>query len=128
MTGTDTNATAQAPDDGVMGMDEAPERIWVDIALVDSPLKRSVLASNLCTADYSRAMPSDTEYVRADILAQTLAANAALVKRLEEARGVIAALEKAASEVARYGAATGPQWTRLTVPVLQARAFLAGGE
>jgi hypothetical protein len=41
MTGTDTNATAQAPDDGVMGMD-APERIWVDITLVDSPLAHPI--------------------------------------------------------------------------------------
>jgi hypothetical protein len=104
MTMTDTNATAQAPYDEVMGMDESPRRIWVDITLVDSPSKRSVLASNLCTADYSRALPSDTEYVRADILAQTLAANAALVKQLEEARVVDATLDAAHEYlVAVYG-------------------------
>jgi len=81
---------AQAPDDGVMDMDEAPRRIWVDITLVDSPSKRSGLASNLCTADYSRALPSDTEYVRADILAQTLAANAALEAVVKAGDGLAA--------------------------------------
>ncbi len=53
-----------------------------------------------------------TEYVRADILAATLAANAALVQRLEEARGLV--------ELAM------PQlWHDATL--VRARAFLAGG-
>ena len=34
------------------------------------------------------------------------------------------ALEKAAAEVSRRGAETGPQWTKLTVALLQARATL----
>jgi len=34
-------------------------------------------------------------------------------------------LDKAASEVARYGAQTGPQWSRLTMASLSARALLA---
>jgi hypothetical protein len=44
------------------------------------------------------------------------------VKALVEAAE---ALDKAASEVSRRGAVTGPQWTKLTIALLNARAALA---
>jgi hypothetical protein len=72
MTGTDTNATAQAPDDGVTGMD-APERIWA----VPLEVNGAVMVGGW--ADTIRQCPNGTEYVRADIHAQTLATPPALV-------------------------------------------------
>lgn len=41
-------------------------------------------------------------------------------------REAVTDLEKAATEVARYGAQAGPQWSRLTVANLRARAALQG--
>jgi hypothetical protein len=57
MTGTDTNATAQAPDDGVMGMD-APERIW--------GYPSYITGWNNGNA-FNRKVIGGTEYVRADL-------------------------------------------------------------
>lgn len=52
------------------------------------------------------------------------------VKMLRESearmREALTGLEKAATEVSKYGAQTGPQWTRLTVANLRARAALQG--
>jgi hypothetical protein len=70
MTGTDTNATAQAPDDGVMGMGEAPERIWAASATDDG--WSWPVASKFPMQGY--APDSQVSYVRADIHANTLAA------------------------------------------------------
>lgn len=58
---------------------------------------------------------------RHDELHNALAAEQAKVGRLVDA---MKALEKAAAEVSRRGAETGPQWTKLTVALLQARATL----
>lgn len=44
--------------------------------------------------------------------------------RAERLVDAMKALEKAAAEVSRRGAETGPQWTKLTVALLQARAAL----
>lgn len=44
--------------------------------------------------------------------------------RAERLEAALQALEKASSEVSRRGAETGPQWTKLTVALLQARAAL----
>lgn len=49
----------------------------------------------------------------------------ARVKSLDDA---LRKLDKAASEVARYGAQTGPQWSNLTIASLKARAALKGGK
>ena len=61
-------------------------------------------------------------------LARALIASEAARKLAEErlAKAVegLSALDKAAGEVARNGAVTGPQWTRLTVALLKARAVL----
>ena len=51
--------------------------------------------------------------------------------RLAEARAGLEKLQSAAGEVSRQGAVTGPQWTRLNIALLFARATLAkigGGE
>lgn len=48
-------------------------------------------------------------------------AEANLAKAMEK----FAALEKAASDVSRRGAETGPQWTKLTIALLAARTTLA---
>jgi hypothetical protein len=48
-----------------------------------------------------------------------------LEAKLAKAVEKFAALEKAASDVARRGAETGPQWTKLTIALLAARTTLA---
>lgn len=46
------------------------------------------------------------------------------VERLARAVVALSALDRAAGEVARQGAVTGPQWTRLNVALLKSRATL----
>jgi hypothetical protein len=46
-------------------MSNAPERIWLDPELVDSP--RKTLACNFATATKEHSLPTDVEYVRADL-------------------------------------------------------------
>lgn len=53
------------------------------------------------------------------------AANAVLEARVAGLRDKLSGLEKAASEVSRRGAETGPQWSKLTSAILFARAALA---
>lgn len=48
----------------------------------------------------------------------------ALTARVEKLREALVNLDKAASEVARLGAVTGPQWSRLTIASLQSRAAI----
>ena len=48
-----------------------------------------------------------------------------LREKLAKAVEKFATLEKAASDVASRGAETGPQWTKLTIALLAARAILA---
>jgi hypothetical protein len=45
---------------------DAPERIWLDPELVDSP--RKTLACNFATATKEHSLPTDVQYVRADLL------------------------------------------------------------
>ena len=61
-----------------------------------------------------------------ETIRELTAANALLMNRYAEARVLVEQLERAASEVARYGAVVGSQWARLTIPLLQARSWLAG--
>jgi hypothetical protein len=110
MTGTDTNATAQAPDDGVMGMDEAPERIWA----VPLEMHGAVMVGGW--ADTIRQCPNGTEYVRADILAQTLAANAALEAVVAAGDGLAEAVQSEIDARQKYeqaptdrGGSSGPK-------------------
>lgn len=49
-------------------MTDIPERIWLDVSIVDSP--RKTLAVNLATAKPERAMPTDVEYVLATRIAE----------------------------------------------------------
>jgi hypothetical protein len=102
-----------------MGMDEAPERIWAAPDTDDG--WRWPVASKFPMQGY--APDGQVAYVRADILAQTLAANAALVKRLEEARGVLhfyADFHENPND--------GPWGVNSQDFGKAARAFLAGGE
>ena len=48
--------------------------------------------------------------------------------RADRLDAALQALEKASSEVSRRGAETGPQWSKLTIAILKARAALKGGE
>jgi hypothetical protein len=69
-----------------------------------------------------------TEYTRADLHRAEVEA---LQAQLAEARAGLEKLQSAAGEVSRQGAVTGPQWTRLNIALLSARATLAkirGGE
>jgi hypothetical protein len=123
---TDTNTTAQAPDDGVMAMDEAPERIWVYPSYITGWNHGNAV---------NRKVIGGTEYVRADIHAQTLAANAALVERLEEARGVIEGLQiNLAASIGELNLwciednGEGYNSPYANNALDSARAFLAGGE
>lgn len=71
-----------------------------------------IAARKAASENYARA---ETAEARAD-------AAEALVKGL---RDKLTGLEKAASEVSRRGAVTGPQWSNLTMAILFARAVLA---
>lgn len=72
-------------------------------------------------SQHYRYIGKDGKPVLARDLEAALAAEQAKVGRLVDA---MKALEKAAAEVSRRGAETGPQWTKLTVALLQARAAL----
>jgi hypothetical protein len=58
-------------------------------------------------------------------LAALRAENAAALDRIARLEAALTALGKASAEVARLGAVTGPQWSRLTIASLKARAALA---
>lgn len=60
----------------------------------------------------------------ADALIASEAARKLAEERLAKAVEGLSALDKAAGEVARYGAANGSQWTRLAVAMLKTRAIL----
>ena len=98
-------------------MSDAPERVWV---LVDEDQDGQFL--ELIGAEGGDA--DDTEYVRADLHAAAVARAEAAEAERDRLRTALADLEKAATEVARYGAQTGPQWSRLTIASLTARADL----
>ena len=98
-------------------MSDAPERVWV---LVDEDQDGQFL--ELIGAEGGDA--DDTEYVRADLHAAAVARAEAAEAERDRLRTALADLEKAATEVARYGAQTGPQWSRLTIASLTARAEL----
>lgn len=88
---------------------DAPERIW---AIFEKHHSGRGHPHVLATCEETKGY----KYRRAD-----LCADPAL---LAEAVEKFAALEKAASEVSRRGAETGPQWTKLTIALLAARAFI----
>jgi hypothetical protein len=102
-------------------MSEAPERIW---AKCDDMIGAISLGG---WADTIRQCPDGTEYVRADILAQVIAANAALVKRLEEARGVVDDL-MAQMDWVGTGDYKTAELEKFEFEQRIAAAFLAGGE
>jgi hypothetical protein len=59
---------------------DAPERIWLDPELVDSP--RKTLACNFATATKEHSLPTDVQYIRADLIEAQAA-------QLQEAREVM---------------------------------------
>ena len=69
-------------------MSDAPERIWLMRYHSDwSPHPHDKTSARyIADANSAKSEDDDVEYVRADILAQTLAANAALMVRLDDAR------------------------------------------
>lgn len=71
--------------------------------------------------------PERCRTVIANLAAELITARAK-IEAAEKLAEAMAALDKAASEVARLGAVTGPQWTRLTVASLKARSALAAWE
>jgi len=86
---------------------------------------RAWAASGLTKNLFSGATPL------CDTLAQAAAHIEALQAQLAESRAGLEKLQNAAGEVSRQGAVTGPQWTRLNIALLSARATLAkigGGE
>lgn len=114
-------------------MSNAPERIWAATP-ADGEMKPETMYG-WTTGEHLAEWELDNkaeielgcddplayvEYTRAD-----LCADPAL---LAEAVEKFAALEKAASEVSLRGAETGPQWTKLTIALLSARAFIAKWE
>lgn len=84
--------------------DRAPERIWAFHAgpLVGYFIGKPEYGTNVA------------EYLRADLAAER---ERKLVEALKH-------LDRAATEVIRYGAQTGPQWTRITAASIKARAAL----
>jgi hypothetical protein len=105
---------------------DAPERIWLDPELVDSP--RKTLACNFATATKEHSLPTDVQYVRADLLSDLEAMVTRSVEllgdayyrertqaaQLQEAREIIASQLEALEEFGISGGA-----------MPEARAFLA---
>jgi hypothetical protein len=112
-------------------MMDFPERIWLDFRTAN---KRDLAYDEPPIKDDDDC--SD-EYARADILAATLAANAALVKRLDEARGAVidAYLEGFGHALVECGVvknaggidAAIERGAKSWLGPCKARAFLAGG-
>jgi len=103
-----------------------PSRLWV--------APESSWTGYASIGDYpSDDAQQEYEFVDADILAQTVAANAALVKRLEEARGVIEFYAAERTYETQYERLPCECCTDIFEPINEdkgerARAFLAGGE
>ena len=81
--------------------------------------------------DLVPALLARAEALRADLTA-ALQRELMQMQRADEAEAKVAKavdalglMDKAAGEVARMGAVTGPQWTRLTVALLKGRATIA---
>ena len=78
--------------------------------------------------DMLRAGATDSSGSLGRKIPRTLRTQAARIAELEaevaRLRDALTALDKAASEVARRGAETGPQWAKLTIASLKARAVL----
>ena len=70
----------------------------------------------------ARLIAAAPDLARALIVSE--AARKLAEERLAKAVVGLSALDKAAGEVARQGAVTGPQWSRLTVALLKARAAI----
>ena len=110
------------------GAEKAPERIWAWVYA-------DPWGNELRWFEWENHEPEsgDCEYIRADLVQAKDAESARLraelaTLRASEARlsEALLGLEKAATEVSRYGAQTGSQWSRLTVANLRARAALQG--
>ena len=96
--------------------------------------EREQLALAICGGEdapgYANAQTADA---LEKVARQDAASHIAAIGRLQAAEAVNARLreafgllDKAAGEVARMGAVTGPQWTRLTVALLKGREALKG--
>lgn len=95
-----------------------PERIWV--SRNNDPTVNGFSYGDWCEIR-DEDNDGDTQYVPATALAAAIAERDAL-------RAALDSLVKAATEVNRYGAQTGSQWTHLGVALLKARAALAPKE
>ena len=98
---------------------------WIQIGPEGGPVTALVVARG----NGGRRLDANAAlYAAAPDLARALIASEAARKLAEErlAKAVegLSALNRAAGEVARQGAVTGPQWTRLNVALLKARANL----
>ena len=121
-------------------MSEAPERIWIEDEFGDGDDDQWTYG----TWDVRNYAGYNVEYVRADIVQALTADFARQVQRTDEQREAyeqalsvmeaerdrlreaLRGLERASTEVASCGARTGPQWLKLTVANLSARAALKG--
>ena len=96
----------------------------------DAPLFRkaplidlNTVIENLSKASYHYADDSGSEWGNAAALVREAARKLA-EERLAKAVEGLSTLNKAAGEVARQGAVTGTQWTKLNVALLRSRAAL----
>ena len=106
-------------------MTDALERIWLQRYRSDwSPHPRDKTSRYIADANSAKSEDDYVEYVRADILAQTLAANAALMVRLHEAQKVLSVLLELNDNHAPFGGEI--YHDRIDRAWDNARAYLAG--
>jgi hypothetical protein len=97
---------------------DAPERIWLDPELVDSP--RKTLACNFATATREHSLPTDVQYIRADLIEAQAA-------QLQEAREALEEIVGVGFDAPMTWSCTDEEWERRRANIMQgiARAFIA---
>lgn len=93
---------------------DAPRRIKIRNGYINEPMPYATGGGE--TLSYILATP--------EALATSPEVAKLVAEEREAERNALVALEKAASEVSRQGAVTGPQWTRLSIAILSARAAI----
>jgi hypothetical protein len=93
-------------------------------------MNRVIDAAGTCRicSTFSSVMREEIDEANAALIAAAPGLAAQLIATMAmQARlvGALQKLDRAASEVGRYGAVTGSQWSRMTVAGLHARAVLA---
>lgn len=98
----------------------AEEQGWVEM-LRDE--RDELLRQRNAALTRVESLQAERDHLAAELITSEAARKLA-EERLAKAVEALSALDRAAGEVARQGAVTGPQWTRLNIALLKARAIL----